>query len=94
VGTGYRVAKKGQGLTLTVGYSHPVEVAAVTGVELGAEGNTTISVSGASKYLVGQVAANIRKVRPPEPYKGKGIRYSDEVVHRKQGKTASTAKSA
>jgi large subunit ribosomal protein L6 len=94
VGTGYRVAKKGQGLILTVGYSHPVEIAAVTGIELGAEGNTTISVSGASKYLVGQVAANIRKVRPPEPYKGKGIRYSDEVVHRKQGKTASTAKSA
>lgn len=94
VGTGYRVAKKGAGITLTVGYSHPVEMAAVPGIEFGVEGNTTIVISGASKYLVGQVAANIRKVRPPEPYKGKGIRYSDEVVHRKQGKTASTAKAA
>lgn len=88
VGTGYRVAKKGQGLTLTIGFSHPVEIDAVEGIQLGTEGNTTIVVSGASKYLVGQIAANIRAIRPPEPYKGKGIRYQDEVVRRKQGKAA------
>ncbi len=88
VGTGYRAASKGQGLTLTVGFSHPVEIAAIEGIQLKTEGTTTIIVSGASKYLVGQTAANIRAIRPPEPYKGKGIRYQDEVVRRKQGKTA------
>lgn len=87
VGTGYRVAKAGQGLTLTVGFSHPVKVDAVPGIQLDIEGNNIIIVSGIDKHLVGQVAANIRRVRPPEPYKGKGIRYQDEVVRRKQGKT-------
>ncbi len=92
VGTGYRVAQRGQGLTLTVGFSHPVQIDPVEGITLAIEGNDTIIVSGISKHLVGQVAANIRRVRPPEPYKGKGIRYEDEEVRRKQGKTL--AKSA
>lgn len=86
VGTGYRVAKRGAGLNLSVGYSHPVVVEPVAGVNLEVDGNTIIIVSGADKHMVGQVAANIRRIRPPEPYKGKGIRYEDEQVRRKQGK--------
>lgn len=86
VGTGYRVAKKGTDLTLSIGFSHPVEVKAQPGIQLDVEGNTIIIVSGASKHMVGQVAANIRRIRPPEPYKGKGIRYQGEVVRRKAGK--------
>lgn len=86
VGTGYRVAKKGTGLNISVGYSHPVVVETVPGVTLDVDGNTIIIISGSDKHLVGQLAANIRKVRPPEPYKGKGIRYEDEIVRRKQGK--------
>jgi large subunit ribosomal protein L6 len=86
VGTGYRVAKKGSGLNLTVGYSHPVVVEPTPGVTLDVDGNTIIIISGADKHTVGQLAANIRKIRPPEPYKGKGIRYEDEIVRRKQGK--------
>lgn len=88
VGTGYRVQAKGQGLSLAVGFSHPVEFAAVEGVTFKVEGNDTIIITGSDKHLVGQVAANIRKVKPPEPYQGKGIKYDDEVVRRKQGKTA------
>lgn len=88
IGTGYRVAAKGQGLTLSLGFSHPVNIDAVQGVKLGVEGNDTIHIEGIDKQLVGQVAANIRKIRPPEPYKGKGVRYADEVVRRKAGKTA------
>lgn len=88
VGTGYRVATRGQGLTLSLGFSHPVNVDAVAGVKFGVEGNDTIHIEGIDKQLVGQVAANIRKIRPPEPYKGKGVRYEDEVVRRKAGKTA------
>lgn len=88
VGTGYRVALKGQGLSLSLGFSHPVEIAAIDGVKLTIEGNDTINIEGIDKQLIGQVAANIRKIRPPEPYKGKGVRYSDEVVRRKAGKTA------
>ncbi len=87
VGTGYRVAAKGTGLSVTVGYSHPVDIDAPEGVKVTAEGNDTIHVEGIDKQLVGQVAANIRKIKPPEPYKGKGIRYEDEVVRRKAGKT-------
>jgi large subunit ribosomal protein L6 len=90
VGTGYRVATKGQGLSLSVGYSHPVDVEPPKGISFKVEGNNKISVLGASKYLVGQVAANIRAVRPPEPYKGKGIRYENEVVRKKAGKAAKT----
>lgn len=88
VGTGYRVAQKGVGLTLAIGFSHPVTIDPVPGITFSLEGNNIIIVRGIDKHLVGQVTANIRKIRPPEPYKGKGIRYSDEVVHRKQGKAA------
>ncbi|MBQ6449678.1 50S ribosomal protein L6 [bacterium] len=88
VGTGYRVQAQGKGISLAVGFSHTVEFMPPEGVELKVEGQDTIIVSGFDKQQVGQVAANIRKVRPPEPYKGKGIRYVDEVVRRKQGKTA------
>lgn len=88
VGTGYRVKAQGKGVELSVGYSHPVSITPIDGVELKVEGQDTIHVSGFDKQKVGQVAAEIRKVRPPEPYKGKGIRYEDEVVRRKQGKAA------
>ncbi|SRR5258708_1305792 len=87
IGTGYRVAMKGQGLSLSLGFSHPVEVVAVPGIKLSIDGNDTIFIDGIDKQAVGQVAANIRKIRPPEPYKGKGVRYDDEVVKRKAGKT-------
>lgn len=88
VGTGYRVTLKGQTLSFALGFSHPVEFAPVEGVKITIEGNDTINIEGIDKQLIGQVAANIRKIRPPEPYKGKGVRYSDEVVRRKAGKTA------
>lgn len=88
IGTGYRVKAQGKGIELSVGFSHPVEVLAPNGITLTVEGNDTVVVSGSDKQSVGETAANIRKVRPPEPYKGKGIRYEDEVVRRKQGKAA------
>jgi|SRR5579859_6828069 len=88
IGTGYRVTAKGQGLSLSLGFSHPVEVAVTPGIVFKVEGNDLIHIEGIDKHLVGQVAANIRKIRPPEPYKGKGVRYIDEVVRRKVGKTA------
>lgn len=88
VGTGYRVTAAGAGLSLTLGFSHPVEVAAVPGITFKVEGNDTIHIEGIDKQLVGQVSANIRGLRPPEPYLGKGVRYSDEVVKRKPGKAA------
>jgi len=87
VGTGYRAEVVGQDLVLTVGFSHPVKIAAPEGIGIKVE-KTTISVEGPDKELVGQIAANIRKVRPPEPYKGKGIKYKDEVIRRKAGKAA------
>ena len=88
VGTGYRVSAAGKSISLAVGFSHTVEFNPPEGIDLKVEGQDTIVVSGFDKQQVGQVAANIRKIRPPEPYKGKGIRYEDEVVRRKQGKTA------
>ncbi len=88
VGTGYRVNSKGAGLSMTLGFSHVVDVEAVAGVTFKVEGNDTIHIEGIDKQLVGQVAANIRGLRPPEPYLGKGIRYSDEVVKKKPGKAA------
>lgn len=88
VGTGYRVAAKGAGISLSVGFSHPVDVAAEAGVKITTEGTDTIHIEGIDKHAVGQMAANIRAIKPPEPYKGKGIRYEDEVVRRKQGKAA------
>ena len=86
VGTGYRVAQKGTGIELSLGFSHTVSVEAPEGIELKVDGNLKIIVSGISKEQVGEVAANIRKIRPPEPYKGKGVRYAGENVRRKVGK--------
>ena len=85
-GVGYRAAMKGQDLELLVGFSHPVLMSAVEGITVEVPEPTKINISGIDKELVGQVAANIRSVRPPEPYKGKGIRYVGEYVRRKAGK--------
>ena len=86
VGVGYRGALKGSTLELQVGFSHPVQIEAPEGITFEVPEPTKFIVSGIDKQLVGQVAANIRSVRPPEPYKGKGIRYVDEYVRRKAGK--------
>ncbi|WP_125587934.1 50S ribosomal protein L6 [Companilactobacillus jidongensis] len=86
-GVGYRAQVKGDTLTLSVGYSHPVIMEAPKGIKIESPSNTEINISGISKQKVGQFAAIIRDVRPPEPYKGKGIRYVDEYVRRKEGKT-------
>ena len=83
VGVGYRVQAAGKGLTLSLGYSHPVEIETVEGINFRVEGNTKIAVEGIDKQLVGQIAANIRAKRPPEPYKGKGIKYAHETIRRK-----------
>jgi large subunit ribosomal protein L6 len=88
VGVGYRAAPRGSGLTIQVGYSHPVEVDAPEGIEFAVPTPTKIEIRGTDKQLVGQVAANIRAIRKPEPYKGKGIRYEGEQVRRKAGKAA------
>jgi large subunit ribosomal protein L6 len=88
VGVGYRAAAKGSDVELQVGYSHPVLIAAPEGIAFEVPQPTRIVVSGIDKVLVGQVAANIRKVRPPEPYKGKGIKYEGEQIRRKAGKAA------
>ena len=87
IGVGYRAQMQGKKLVLSVGYSHPVEFEEVEGIKLGVEGNTKVSIEGINKELVGQYAAKVRAVRPPEPYKGKGIRYVGEYVRRKEGKT-------
>jgi len=91
-GVGYRATQAGEKVTLAVGYSHPVEVVPPPGIELVVEGTTKVHVRGIDKELVGQVAANIRKVRKPEPYKGKGIRYLGEHVRRKAGKAGKAGK--
>ncbi|NBO46062.1 MAG: 50S ribosomal protein L6 [Actinobacteria bacterium] len=85
-GTGYRVAAKGQGLEFSLGYSHPIVIEAPAGITFAVESPTQFHVSGIDKQLVGEVAANLRKLRKPDPYKGKGLRYSDEVIRRKAGK--------
>jgi large subunit ribosomal protein L6 len=90
VGVGYRAEAKGKSLTLNVGFSHQVNYQPVEGVKLECPNQTTIVVSGIDKQKVGQTAAEIRGFRPPEPYKGKGIRYAGEQVRRKAGKTASS----
>ncbi len=87
-GVGYRAALRGEDVELQVGYSHPVVVAAPAGIEFEVPAPTQIVVRGSSKQAVGEIAARIRKVRPPEPYKGKGIRYQGEQVQRKVGKRA------
>lgn len=87
IGVGYRATQKGpRGITITVGYSHPIDFEAPDGVTLKVEENQNIVVSGADKHLVGLTAAKLRELRKPEPYKGKGIKYVDEVVKRKAGK--------
>ncbi|WP_458415185.1 50S ribosomal protein L6 [Schinkia sp. CFF1] len=88
IGVGYRATKSGNKLVLNVGYSHPVEIQPEAGIEIEVPSNTKIVVKGIDKERVGAVAANIRAVRSPEPYKGKGIRYEGEFVRRKEGKTA------
>ncbi|WP_046180678.1 50S ribosomal protein L6 [Domibacillus tundrae] len=87
VGVGYRAQKQGTKLVLSVGFSHPVEFEAENGIEIDVPANTKINIKGIDKERVGAIAANIRQVRPPEPYKGKGIRYEGEQVRRKEGKT-------
>ena len=86
VGVGYRAENKPFGLTLNLGYSHPIDYKAPEGIKLRASTPTVVEVEGANKEVVGQVAAEIRSLRPPEPYKGKGVRYQNEAVRRKAGK--------
>ncbi|PQZ96087.1 50S ribosomal protein L6 [Arthrobacter sp. MYb227] len=85
-GTGYRVALKGQSLEFALGFSHPVVLEAPEGITFAVEGNTKITVSGINKQQVGEISANIRKLRKPDPYKGKGVRYAGEIIRRKVGK--------
>lgn len=87
-GVGYRAEKRGKDITLHLGFSHPVQYAAPQGIEIEVPSQTEVVVAGMDKQLVGQVAAEIRSIRPPEPYKGKGVRYTNEQVRRKAGKTA------
>jgi len=88
IGVGYRFNVQGKKLTINAGYSHPVDMDIPEGLTVEANGNTEITIKGIDKVLVGEFAANVRKVRPPEPYKGKGIRYKDEHIRRKEGKKA------
>jgi len=85
-GTGYRVTAKGKDLEFALGFSHPVLVPAPAGITFSVEKPTVFSVAGIDKQLVGEISANIRKIRPPEPYKGKGVKYQGEVIRRKAGK--------
>lgn len=87
-GVGYRAQKQGEKIIINAGYSHPVEVEQREGIEIEVPSNAKLTIRGIDKELVGAVAANIRAIRPPEPYKGKGIRYEGEHVRRKEGKTA------
>jgi large subunit ribosomal protein L6 len=91
-GVGYRAAKAGEKLNLSLGYSHPVVFEAPTGITLSVEGTNKIHVDGIDKQQVGQVAAEIRSLRPPEPYKGKGVRYEGEVIRKKLGKAGKAGK--
>ena len=86
IGVGYRAALQGNNLNLSLGYSHPIEYALPEGISAEVPAATTVVIKGADKQVVGQVAAEIRSFRPPEPYKGKGVRYSDEYVRRKEAK--------
>lgn len=88
VGVGYRAEVKGNTLNLSLGYSHPIEFAIPKGIQIAVEKLTHLTVSGASKSLVGETAACIRRLRPPEPYKGKGVKYTEEKIRRKVGKAA------
>ncbi len=92
VGVGYRAAKDGNTLVLQVGFSHPVRLDPPEGISYGVEGTNRVAVQGIDKELVGEMAAQIRRIRKPEPYKGKGIRYAGEVVRRKAGKAGGKGK--
>jgi large subunit ribosomal protein L6 len=92
VGVGFRAQKQGKKLMLTLGYSHPVEMDEPEGITIEVPSQDKIIIKGADKQLVGEVAAKIREKRPPEPYKGKGIKYANEVIIRKEGKTGGKAK--
>jgi len=94
VGVGYRASRQGEALVLNVGYSHPVRYPVPKGITIDVPEPTRINIKGASKEEVGQVAAEVRKIRPPEPYKGKGILYRGERIRRKAGKTGKTATGA
>jgi len=85
-GVGYRAAVQGSKLVLTLGYSHPVEMEVPTGLKVAVENNTNITITGADKQLLGQFASEVRAKRPPEPFKGKGVKYADEYIVRKEGK--------
>ena len=91
-GVGYRVQKQGKDLVMTLGYSHLVTVSEIPGITIDVPGPNTIIIRGADKQLVGQFAAEVREKRPPEPYQGKGIKYADEVIRRKEGKTGGKGK--
>ncbi len=91
-GVGYRAAKAGDNLNLTLGYSHPVSYSAPQGISFAVEGTNRVHVDGIDKQQVGQVAAEIRNLRPPEPYKGKGVRYEGEVIRKKLGKAGKAGK--
>jgi large subunit ribosomal protein L6 len=91
-GVGYRAAKAGENLNLTLGYSHPVSYSAPQGISFAVEGTNRVHVDGIDKQQVGQVAAEIRNLRPPEPYKGKGVRYEGEVIRKKLGKAGKAGK--
>ena len=91
VGVGYRAELKGKNLVMNLGYSHPIDVPAPEGITFEVPEQTKVIVKGADKQVVGQIAAEIRDLRPPEPYKGKGVRYADEHVQRKAGKSATKA---
>jgi len=86
IGVGYRAAVQGRVLDLQLGYSHPCQLSIPEGIDVKVEKNTSISITGIDKQAVGQFAANVRSKRPPEPYKGKGVRYENEFVRRKAGK--------
>jgi len=88
IGVGYKFSLKGNNLVINAGYSHPVEMKIPEGIKVEVVSNTEITITGCDKVMVGEFAANVRKVRSPEPYKGKGIRYKDEHVRRKEGKKA------
>ena len=91
VGIGFRADMKGRVVTFTLGYSHPIEFVLPAGIDVRVDKQTHLAVSGADRQLVGQVAANMRALRPPDPYKNKGIRYSGEVLRKKVGKTGAAA---
>ena len=91
VGVGYKAEAKGKALNLNLGFSHPVVFELPEGIQAVVDKQTRITISGSDKQLVGEIAAQIRRIRPPEPYKGKGVRYAGEIVHRKVGKAAAGA---